>query len=95
MRIDSVGIYNNRGLIQNKSNQGIADITKPDAKNIKLETLQKTSMAGKLQSTRLLSAAESAQIKQLFGKFNISELSQTNKIPEIENRPGQFIDIVV
>jgi len=95
MRIDSVGIYNNRGLVQNKGNQGIANITKPNTKNIKPESLQKTSMTGKLQSTKLLSAAESAQIKQLFGKFNLSELSQTNKTPEIENRPGQFIDIIV
>ena len=92
MRIDSVGIYNNRGLIQNKSNQGIANVNKPNAKNIKPETLQST---GRLQSAKLLSAAESAQIKQLFGKFNLSELSQTGNTKDIENRPGQFIDIVI
>jgi hypothetical protein len=95
MRIDSVGIYNNRGLIQNKSNQGSANAAKPDARNIKSRTLQKTSKTNTMQPAKLLSSAETAQIKELFGKFNLSELSQTNKAPEIENRPGQFIDIVV
>jgi len=95
MRIDSVGIYNNHGLIQNKSSQGPANIAKPDVKDIKPKMLQPTAVTGQLSSSKLLSTAESAQIKQLFGKFNLSELSQSNKNPGIENRPGQFIDIVV
>jgi hypothetical protein len=95
MRIDSVGIYNNRGLIQDKSNQKSININKPDTKNIKPEISPKTTMTGQVQPAKLLSSAETAQIKQLFGKFKLSELSQTNKIPDIGNRPGQFIDIVV
>jgi hypothetical protein len=95
MRIDSVGIYNNRGLIQNKSNQGAANTAKTDIKNIKSQLLQQTGATGQLSSTKLLSTAESAQIKHLFGKFNLSELSQTDKNPGLDNRPGQFIDIVI
>jgi len=96
MRIDSIGIYNNRGLIQNKSNSVAS--AKSTVVNKTAQTEQTTAVfkiaSKEAVASSNLSEAESSQIKQLFGQFDVSALNQVNG-RKSNDGPGQFIDITV
>lgn len=103
MRINSLGLYTNRGLIQ--GNIQPQNIEPPRLKPVKTlnpsELKSDIEKAGNIVSPAVLSSAESAQIKKLFGHFDISVLTEQYQ-KEINNRaldknahPGRFVDIIV
>ena len=98
MRIDSIGMYDNRGLVPNKNfpeATGNINKTKAAKPAAKTDVTRKVVLANKQALTDTLSIDESSQIKQLFGKFDLNALSQSAKPSEIDSRPGRFIDITV
>jgi hypothetical protein len=96
MRIDSVGLYNNRGLVQNKNarNAMAKNVAAQNKIAAQSEFKQTLSSAKATTATDQLTAAESSQIKQLFGQFDSSALKDVNN-RNLDDSPGQFIDIVV
>lgn len=106
MKIESVGIYNNRGLLPGKANPEISRKAAETTKIIKsgeLKSQQKVTSSIKPEVFSQLSSAESTQIKKLFGQFDLTTLSQegrlspsnSKKVSNIDERPGRFIDIIV
>ncbi len=98
MRIDSAGIYTNRGLIQGKAfpakpNQ-MQGIKPTEVKNQSVQT-QKTSKPWQPVDFSSLSSEESAKISHLFGQFDPSALSLPESVSGMDKRPGIFVDIVV
>lgn len=98
MRIDSAGIYTNRGLIQGKAFPPKTDqmqgIKSTEAKNQSVQT-QKTSKPWQPVNFCSLSAEESAKISHLFGQFDPSALSLPKSVSGMDKRPGIFVDIMV
>jgi hypothetical protein len=96
MRIDSIGIYNNKGLVQNKNGKNGLPKSAAIQNNIAANKpdFQQVMSSSKTAETGRLSAAESSQIKQLFGQFDVSALKNINN-SNLDDGPGQFIDIVV
>lgn len=97
MRIDSAGIYTNRGLIQGKAfpekpNQ-MQGIKSTDVKNQTVQT-QKISKPWQPVDFSSLSAEESAKISHLFGQFDPSALSLPKSVSGMDMRPGIFVDII-
>ena len=97
MRVDSAGIYNSRGLVQNRPNNvnpqksgGVAKTSKPTT----TEKTQKFVMPKLAESLNQLSSAELNQINKLFGQVDLSSLSGTDN-STVEDRPGRLVDIVV
>ncbi|MCP4583198.1 MAG: hypothetical protein GY839_16440 [candidate division Zixibacteria bacterium] len=98
MRIDSIGMYNNRGLVPSKSfPKAAGNVSKPKAAEPTAQAgaIQKVAVANKQAIMDTLSIDESAQIRQLFGKFDLEALSQSAKSSDVDSRPGRFIDITV
>ena len=98
MRIDSTGLYNNRGLLPGKANAESSRRAAEPAKVIKkseLKSQQKVVSSFKPELFAQLSLEESDQIKKLFGQFDLATLSGSKKADDIDDRPGQFVDIIV
>ena len=98
MRVDSVGIYNDRGLVPNRNLPGIPEnINKPRAtgSDIQIKAGQKLSIPSETKAVNLLSSDESAQIRRLFGQFDLAAISRSGKATEVDTRPGRFVDITV
>jgi len=103
MRINSLGLYTNRGLI--KDNIQPQNIEPSRSKPVKTwnppELKSDVEKAGNIVSPAVLSPAESTQIKKLFGQFDISVLTDqyqkeiTNRVLDKNAHPGRFVDIVV
>lgn len=97
MRVDSVGIYNNRGFVQNKANNVVP---RKSVKSEKSQTASKPQKAQKLDFSKLaeninqLSSAELNQINKLFGQVDLSALKGADN-SKVDDRPGQLVDIVV
>jgi hypothetical protein len=96
MRIDSTGIYNNKGLVQNKNGKNGLSKSAAIKNNIAANKLdfQRMMSSSKTTETGQLSTAESSQIKQLFGQFDVSALKNVNN-SNLDDGPGQFVDIVI
>lgn len=103
MRINSLGLYTNRGLIQGKIQPQDVDPSK--LKSVKTwsppELKSDVGKTGNMTSPPILSPAESAQIEKLFGRFDISVLTEqyhreiSARSLDKDARPGRFIDIIV
>lgn len=101
MRIDSLGLYTNQGLIQGKVQPQNIDQPK-HVKTWKPPRLKPDAdKIDNVVSSALLSSAESNQIKKLFGHFDVSVLTEqyqkeiSSKAPGKDVPPGSIIDIVV
>lgn len=97
MRVESVGVYNNRGLVQNKAKTEVppkdvkAENTQPSTET---QTAQKLNFSKLAENINQLSSAELNQINKLFGQVDLNSLSSDSK-KSIDQGPGQFVDIVV
>ncbi|OQX92271.1 MAG: hypothetical protein B6D58_03805 [candidate division Zixibacteria bacterium 4484_95] len=101
MRIDSLGLYTNKGLIKDK----IQSQTVDKAKSVKVwkptRLKPDPDRMDDIVPSALFSSAESNQIRKLFGNFDVSVLTKQYQ-KEISSRgpgkdilPGSFIDVVV
>lgn len=97
MRVDSIGIYNNRGFIQART------VNSPPARDGKVgegqtnnqpQPSRKSTISRIAESLNQLSQAELQQINELFGQINLSALGKSDNIPG-DSRPGQLVDIVI
>jgi len=98
MRIDAAGIYNSRGLVQGKPYPLKADQNlKIKPVDIKNQSVKPSEIQKPVRPTdfNILSNAESAQIKHLFGQFDKTVLNQSEQQSSYDDRPGRFIDIVI
>jgi hypothetical protein len=98
MRIDSTGLYNNRGLTPGKPKVQTPSKTAEPARVIKkseLQSQQKVVSSFKPELLAQLSLEESDQIKKLFGQFDLATLSGSKNTNDIDDSPGQFVDIIV
>ena len=97
MRVDSTGIYNSRGLVQNRPKNLIpqrnTEVNKAQATG-KADKPQKFVLPKLAENLNQLSSAELNQINKLFGQVDLSSLNTTDKA-KLDDRPGQIIDIVV
>ncbi len=97
MRVDSVGIYNNRGLVQNKANNNVPPKsvgkakTQPAAEPQRAQKLDFTKLA---ENINQLSSAELNQINKLFGQVDLDALKGADN-SKVDDSPGQFVDIIV
>jgi hypothetical protein len=90
MRIESTGIYTSNGQIGK-----VAPNTGNQAKSRPSTTEVKKPADLAKDFSALLSQAETTQLTKLFGKFDLKELSKDASVSPEDDRPGQFIDIVV
>jgi hypothetical protein len=90
MRIESTGIYTSNGQI-GKVPPGNNGQIKPRSS---ADDVQKPGAPTKSFSS-LLSQAETTQLTRLFGKFDLKELAKDASATPEDERPGQFIDILV
>ncbi|MCD6161889.1 MAG: hypothetical protein J7K40_05685 [candidate division Zixibacteria bacterium] len=83
--------YQNQG----KSNQKTRsrDMQHQFAKSNFAKSHQNAKQGKSINKT--LSKAESSRITDLFGRFDMDDLSQVSQGSESENRPGRIINIVV
>jgi hypothetical protein len=116
MRIDPVGIYTNKGLIQKNSHpvvngqvpesdpachqdyqdQGHSNRrSKPQDVQHQYARPQQVERQAKPVRRITLSKAESTRITDLFGRFDLKSVNQTDQKTPNDNRPGRIINIVV
>ena len=97
MKINSAGIYNNRGLVPNRANN-TAPPKNPEAgskqASSKPQQAQKIDFSKLVENMNRLSTAELNQINKLFGQVDLEALTKSGN-GKVDDRPGQLVDIVV
>jgi hypothetical protein len=98
MRIESSGIYNSRGLVNDNNLPGSPNkIARKDASRERLQVPKTARPQGNDRPAvaKSLTPEESVEIFRLFGKFDAGSLNQLPGKPESNSPTGRYVDIIV
>jgi len=96
MRIESSGIYNNRGLLNDKNRTGATNnIVRQETERFQIPKAAKATGVDKPAETKALTPAESLEIFRLFGKFDAGTLDRQPGGSGSNPTSGRYVDIIV
>ena len=96
MRIESSGIYNSRGLTNDKNLPGSANkIARKETERFQVPNAARAQASAKPAAPKSLTPEESVEIFRLFGKFDAGSLNGQPDRPESNSATGRYVDIIV